>query len=71
MAACQRAEEEKTAEHRRISESDFKVVGNKAFMGIITPLDDFLSKRDDTNIENNELNDWKDELGENKPISET
>lgn len=57
FAACQKAEEEKAVERRRISESDFKVAENEVFIGTITPLDDSLSERDDTDIDDNEADD--------------
>lgn len=69
LAACQRAEEEKTVEQGRISESDSEIAENEAFIGVITPLDNSLSERDDTNIENNKADDWEDKPG-NEPISE-
>lgn len=69
LAACQRAEEEKIVEQGRISESDSEIAENEAFIGVITPLDNSLSERDDTNIENNKADDWEDEPG-NEPISE-
>ena len=39
-------------------------------MSIIIPLDNFFSERNDTSIENNEVDDQKDEPGENEPTSE-
>ena len=70
LAACQREEEEKAAEHKKNLEFDSEVVENKAFLGTITLLDDSLSERNNINIDNNEAKDWEDELGENEPTSE-
>ena len=70
LATCQRAEKEEAAEHGRISESDSEVAENEVFLGTITPLDDSLSERDDTDIDNDEAEDWEDEPGENEPTSE-
>ncbi len=44
LAACQKAEEEEAAEHRKILESDFELAENKNFIDTITPLDDFFLK---------------------------
>lgn len=38
-------------------------------MSIITPLDDFLSKKDNINMKNNEVDDWQDKPKENKSTS--
>ena len=52
IAACQRAEEEKAIEQKKILESDFEITENDVFINTITPLDDFLLKKDDINMEN-------------------
>lgn len=57
LATCQRTEKEKAVKHRRISESDSKVTENEAFLRAITPLDNSLSEKNDTNIKNNEAED--------------
>ena len=51
-------------------ESDSEVAENEAFLGTITPLDDSLSERDDTDIDNDEAENWEDEPGEYEPTSE-
>lgn len=63
LAAYQRAEEKKAAEHVKISESNSEVAENKAFLGTIIPLDDSFSERDNTDIDNNEAKDWEDKPG--------
>ena len=70
LAACQRAEKEKLTEYKKISESDSEVAENKAFLGTITLLNDSFSKKDNTNIDNNKAEDWKNKFRENKPTSE-
>lgn len=70
VTACQRAEEEEIAEQRRILESDSKIAENEVFMGAIILLNHSFLERDDTNIENNETNNWEDKFG-NEPTSKT
>lgn len=60
----------KIAEHRKILEYDSKVAKNEAFLETITPLDNFFLKKDNTNIDNNEAEDWEDKLEKNKSIFE-
>lgn len=63
IAACQRAEEEKAIEQKKILESDFEITENDVFINTITPLDDFLLKKDDINMENDKTDNWKNKLG--------
>lgn len=51
-------------------ESGSEIIENKAFIDIITPLDDSILEKDNTNIKDNKVDDWKDASGENKLISE-
>lgn len=42
---------------------------NETFLGIITPLNDSFPERDDTNIDNNEAEDWEDKPEKNELTS--
>lgn len=68
MAICQRAKTEKTAKYWKILKFDFKVAKNKAFLGIITLLNNSLLDKNNINLNNNKANDWKNKLEKNKFI---
>lgn len=70
LAICQRTEKKQTVEYGKISESDFNVAKNKAFLRTITPLDKSFLEKNDSNIEKNKAKDWENKHEKNKPIFE-
>ena len=63
-------EEEDATKYKGILESDSEITENEAFLGTIILLDNSLSDRNNTNIDDNEMDDWKDKPRKNEPISE-
>lgn len=66
-----KSKKKEVAEYKKILESNFKIAENGVFLETIILLDDFHLEKNDIDIDNNEVEDWKNKRKENEPISKT